>query len=117
METTKGGKNRKQAFPNEVHYTINESSRQFPDDAAIACDYKVKALGIEWLSFQIRIVNCVVDKAKELDIDWWVNNPMFRKEKQPQIAPQIRSRTLTPRKPRHLNLATRRPTKLLQLTD
>jgi len=117
METTKGGKNRKQAFPNEVHYTINESSRQFPDDAAIACDYKVKALGIEWLSFQIRIVNCVVDKAKELDIDWWVNNPMFRKGKQPQIAPQVRSRTLTAKKPRQLNLAARRPAKLLQLAD
>ena len=39
METPKGGKNRKQTIPKEVRYTINESSRQFPDDAAIACDY------------------------------------------------------------------------------
>jgi len=41
------GKTRKQTVPNEVRYTINESTRQFPDDAAIACDYKVKVIGIE----------------------------------------------------------------------
>jgi len=121
METTKRGKNRKPIIPKEVSYTINESSRQFPDDAAIACDYKVKALGIEWLSFQIRIVNCVVDKAKELDIDWWVNNPMFRKHQPQEIAEstshsRFGPRRLAERKPRHLS-APRRPAKLLQLTD
>jgi hypothetical protein len=121
METIKRGKNRKQAIPNEVHYTINESSRQFPDDAAIACDYKVKALGIEWLSFQIRIVNCLTDKAKEMDIDWWVNDPMFRKHKPQEIPDNISQsrfgREVTQQKKRHLHLATRRPAKLPQLTD
>ena len=65
METTKGRKTRKQAVPKGSNYTINESTRQFPDDASIACDYKVKVIGIEWISFQIRIVNCLTDKAKE----------------------------------------------------
>jgi hypothetical protein len=113
METTKGGKNRKQTIPKEVRYTINESSRQFPDDAAIACDYKVKVVGIEWLSFQIRIVNCLTDKAKELGIDWWVNNPMFRKDKQKEIAESISQsrlgREVSQQEKRNLHLATRRP--------
>lgn len=122
METTKRRKNRKQAIPKEVSYTINESTRQFPDDAAIACDYKVKVVGIEWLSFQIRIVNCLTDKAKEMGIDWWVNSPMFRKENPQEIPKGISysrfgPRTLAARKPRHLDFATRRPAKLLQLTD
>ena len=38
METTKGRKTGKQAVPKGSNYTINESTRQFPDDAAIACD-------------------------------------------------------------------------------
>jgi hypothetical protein len=68
---------------------LTVSSASFPMMRRIACDYKVKALGIEWLSFQIRIVNCLVDKAKELGIDWWVNSPMFRKDKQQEIAKSI----------------------------
>jgi len=91
METTKTGRNRKRATQEEVRYTINESSRQFPDDAAIACDYKVKVVGIELLSFQIRIVNCLTDKAKEMGIDWWVRDPMFRKVGQPAIPHNIRA--------------------------
>lgn len=93
METTKTGKdqNRKRATQEVVRHTINESSRQFPDDAAIACDYKVKVVGIELLSFQIRIVNCLTDKAKEIGIDWWVRNPMFLKEGQPAIPQNIKA--------------------------
>jgi hypothetical protein len=105
--------NRKQTIPKELRYTINESTRQFPDDAAIACDYKVKFVGIEWLSFQIRIVDCLVDKAKELGIDWWVNNPMFRKDKQQEIAKSIShsrfGREVSQKKTHQLHLATRRP--------
>jgi len=104
--------NRKQTIPKELRYTINESTRQFPDDAAIACDYKVKFVGIEWLSFQIRIVNCVVDKAKELGIDWWVNNPMFRKEEPRVIATSTAhsrsGREVSQQKTHQLHLATRR---------
>ena len=93
--------------------TINESSRQFPDDAAIACDYKVKVVGIEWLSFQIRIVNCLTDKAKEMGIDWWVNSPMFREGKPEEIPESIShsrfGREVSQNKRRHLHPATRHP--------
>jgi len=104
--------NRKQTIPKELRYTIHESTRQFPDDAAIACDYKVKFVGIEWLSFQIRIVDCLVDKAKELGIDWWVNNPMFRKERPQVIAKSTAhsrsGREVSQPKTHQLHLATRR---------
>ena len=113
METTKGRKNRKQTVSNEVRYTINESSRQFPGDAAIACDYKVKVNGIEWISFQIRIVNCLTDKAKEMGIDWWVNSPMFRKSEPKEIPESIShsrfGREVSQNKQRNLHLASRRP--------
>jgi len=113
METMRGGKKRAQTLPRDVRYTINESSRQFPDDAAIACDYKVKVVGIEWISFQIRIVNCLTDKAKEMGIDWWVNSPMFRKERPREIPESISQSTsggdIAQLKKRNLHLATRRP--------
>ena len=52
----------------------------------IAGDIRVKLVDIELLSIQIRLVICSVDKAKEMGMDWWVNNPIFRQDKQPEIA-------------------------------
>jgi hypothetical protein len=43
----------------------------------IAGDIKVKLVDIELLSIQIRLVICSVDKAREMGMDWWVNNPIF----------------------------------------
>lgn len=43
----------------------------------IAGDIKVKLVDIELLSLQIRLVICSVDKAREMGMDWWVNNPVF----------------------------------------
>jgi len=44
----------------------------------IAGDIRVKLVDIELLSIQLRLVICSVDKAKEMGMDWWVNNPIFR---------------------------------------
>ena len=52
----------------------------------IAGDIRVKLVDIELLSIQIRLVICSVDKAKEMGMDWWVNNPIFRQEMQSEIA-------------------------------
>ena len=43
----------------------------------IAGDIKVTLVGVELLTLQIRLVICSVDKAKEIGIDWWSNNPAF----------------------------------------
>ncbi len=43
----------------------------------IAGDIKIKLVDVELLTIQIRLVVCSVDKAKEMGIDWWVNNPAF----------------------------------------
>lgn len=48
----------------------------------IAGDIRVKLVDIELLTIQIRLVICSVDKAKEMGMDWWVNNPIFRGEKE-----------------------------------
>jgi len=57
----------------------------------IAGDIKIKLVDIELLSIQIRLLICSVDKAKEIGIDWWVNNPFLsqravEKERERQFA-------------------------------
>ena len=43
----------------------------------IAGDIKIKLVDIELLSLQLRLVICSVDKAREMGMNWWVNNPAF----------------------------------------
>jgi hypothetical protein len=41
----------------------------------IAGDIKISLVDIELLTIQLRLVICSVDKAREMGMDWWVNNP------------------------------------------
>ncbi len=47
----------------------------------IAGDIKIKLVEVELLTLQIRLVICSVDKAQEMGMDWWVNNPIFTSNK------------------------------------
>ncbi len=47
----------------------------------IAGDVKVKLVDIELLTIQIRLVICSVDKAKEMGMDWWANQPIIEPAK------------------------------------
>ena len=51
----------------------------------IAGDIKVNIVDIELLTIQIRLVICSVDKAKEMGLDWWVNQPVFSSRAQPEL--------------------------------
>jgi hypothetical protein len=43
----------------------------------IAGDIKINLLDIELLTIKIRLLVASVDKAKEMGIDWWENDPML----------------------------------------
>jgi hypothetical protein len=45
----------------------------------IAGDIKIKLVDVELLTIQIRLVVCSVDKAKEMGMDWWTNNPAYQR--------------------------------------
>ena len=51
----------------------------------IAGDIKIRLVEVELLTIQIRLVVCSVDKAKEMGLDWWVNNPAFRAGAPPEL--------------------------------
>ena len=51
----------------------------------IAGDIKIKLVEVELLTIQLRLVICSVDKAKEMGMDWWVNNPAFDRHAKPEL--------------------------------
>ena len=56
----------------------------------IAGDIKVKIVDIELLTIQIRLLVCSVDKAREIGVDWWVNNPAFTRRQMEQLTDSVR---------------------------
>ncbi|HUT04018.1 MAG TPA: gas vesicle protein [bacterium] len=56
----------------------------------IAGDIRISLVDVELLTIQLRLVICSVDKAKEMGMDWWVNNPALcsgagKKEMEPVL--------------------------------
>ena len=46
----------------------------------IAGDIRINLVNVELLTIQLRLVICSVDKAREMGMDWWVNNPLFTRQ-------------------------------------
>ena len=56
----------------------------------IAGDIKVCLVDVELLTIQLRLVICSGDKAKEMGMDWWADNPAFtRGANQDQISDSL----------------------------
>ncbi|MBV9832460.1 MAG: gas vesicle protein [Marmoricola sp.] len=55
----------------------------------IAGDIRVNLLDIELLTIKIRLLIVSVDKAQEMGIDWWRNDPMLNSSQQ-QLADENR---------------------------
>ena len=51
----------------------------------IAGDIKIKLVEVELLTIQLRLVICSVDKAKEMGMDWWVNNLAFNRHARQEL--------------------------------
>ena len=48
----------------------------------IAGDIRVNLLDIELLTIKIRLLIASVDKAQEMGIDWWRNDPMLSRQEE-----------------------------------
>lgn len=75
---------------NHLTHAVNSATladvleRILDKGVVIAGDIKIKLVDIELLSIQLRLVICSVDKAREMGMDWWVNNPLFSAQPAPE---------------------------------
>jgi len=71
-----------------MQHSVNSSTladvleRVLDKGIVIAGDIKIKLVDIELLTIQIRLMIASVDKAKEMGIDWWTNNPNYSPQAQ-----------------------------------
>lgn len=70
----------------QIAHGVNSSTladvleRVLDKGVVVAGDIRVRIADIELIAIQIRLVVCSVDKAREMGMDWWVNNPTFKKD-------------------------------------
>ena len=70
----------------QIAHGVNSSTladvleRVLDKGVVVAGDIRVRIADIELIAIQIRLVVCSVDKAREMGMDWWVNNPTFQKD-------------------------------------
>lgn len=73
-------------IPRQTKHSIESTNladlleRVLDKGIVIAGDIKIKLVDVELLTIQIRLLVCSVDKAREIGIDWWVNNPAFQRQ-------------------------------------
>jgi hypothetical protein len=58
----------------------------------VAGDIKIKIVDIELLTIQIRLMIASVDKAREMGMDWWSNNPDFNSKARAEEVTELRAR-------------------------
>jgi hypothetical protein len=58
----------------------------------IAADIRINLLQIELLTIKIRLLIVSVDKAMEMGIDWWENDPMLTSGEQDLVEENKRLR-------------------------
>ena len=61
--------------PNRTHGLVDILDRVLDKGLVIAGDIKVNLGNVELLTIQIRLLVCSIDKAEQIGLNWWRNDP------------------------------------------
>ena len=63
------------ANPSRSHGLVDILDRVLDKGLVIAGDIKVNLANVELLTIQIRLLVCSIDKAEQIGMNWWRNDP------------------------------------------
>jgi hypothetical protein len=63
------------ATPSRSHGLVDILDRVLDKGLVIAGDIKVNLANVELLTIQIRLLVCSIDKAQQIGLNWWRNDP------------------------------------------
>jgi hypothetical protein len=61
--------------PTRSHGLVDNLDRVLDKGLVIAGDVKINLANVELLTFQIRLLVCSIDKAEQIGLNWWRNDP------------------------------------------
>lgn len=63
------------ANPSRSHGLVDILDRVLDKGLVVAGDIKVNLANVELLTIQIRLLVCSIDKAEQIGLNWWRNDP------------------------------------------
>jgi gas vesicle protein GvpA/GvpJ/GvpM family len=63
------------ANPNRSHGLVDILDRVLDKGLVVAGDIKINLANVELLTIQIRLLVCSIDKAEQIGLNWWRNDP------------------------------------------
>jgi hypothetical protein len=61
--------------PNRTHGLVDILDRVLDKGLVIAGDIKINLANVELLTIQVRLLVCSIDKAEQIGLNWWRNDP------------------------------------------
>src|SRR3954467_12118902 len=61
--------------PTRSHGLVDILDRVLDKGLVIAGDIKINLANVELLTIQVRLLICSIDKAEQIGLDWWRNDP------------------------------------------
>jgi hypothetical protein len=63
------------ANPTRTHGLVDILDRVLDKGLVVAGDIKINLANVELLTIQIRLLVCSIDKAEQIGLNWWRNEP------------------------------------------
>src|SRR5689334_24051076 len=61
--------------PTRTHGLVDILDRVLDKGLVVAGDIKINLANVELLTIQIRLLICSIDKAEQIGLNWWRNDP------------------------------------------
>jgi hypothetical protein len=61
--------------PSRAHGLVDILDRVLDKGLVVAGDIKINLANVELLTIQVRLLVCSIDKAEQIGLNWWRNDP------------------------------------------
>lgn len=61
--------------PSRTHGLVDILDRVLDKGLVVAGDIKINLANVELLTIQVRLLICSIDKAEQIGLNWWRNDP------------------------------------------
>jgi hypothetical protein len=80
--------------PTRTHGLVDILDRVLDKGLVIAGDIKINLANVELLTIQVRLLVCSIDKAEQIGLNWWRNDPRLTMSGPgaPAVAPDLDAR-------------------------
>ena len=83
--------------PQRTYGLVDILDRVLDKGLVVVGDIKINLANVELLTIQIRLLICSIDKAEQIGMNWWRNDPRLSAPAFPQQSiPQAQTTTPTP---------------------